>query len=190
MNNDFELPLQKRKRKMLITPDIIDKVPCTKIFGMNSEENRYIQCLHKELLQVSMRKNKSNEVGFLVDVTTWNKIVLFGNEHGIIMDMYPDAKTLLENAPNRHLIFLHNHPNNSCFSGKDLSSFCRHNSLALITAIQNDGNIHVLAKNINFYPNATLFEYNKGVERQKGVENVLQQTQRLGILYKYGRCKK
>ena len=46
MNNDFELPLQKRKRKMLITPDIIDKVPCTKIFGMNSEENRYI---HKNL---------------------------------------------------------------------------------------------------------------------------------------------
>lgn len=175
---------------MLITQDVIDRVPCTQLFGFTNDENRYIQECHKELLSLSMRRNKSDEVGFLIDITNWERLVVWGDSHGIIMDSFPEARSLLDTAWNNHLIFLHNHPNNSCFSGNDLKSFCKHKSLYMITAIQNNGNIHVLAKTSAFYPEALLFEYNKYVEQQKGVVNVLRQASKLGLQYKYGRCKK
>ena len=185
----FEIPRQRRKRKYMITQDVIDKVPCTQLFGFTPEENRYIQECHKELLTLAMQRN-SEEVGFLIDITTWQKWVVFGNGNSIDMSNYPKEEEILRKSWKNHLIFLHNHPNNSNFSGVDLRSFCKHESLYMITAIQNDGNINVLAKDIHFSSQATLFEYNKYVDKNQGIKNVINQGKRLGVLYKFGRCRK
>ena len=190
MNVDFEFSLQKRKTKMMITEDIINKVPCTQLFGFTNEQNEYAQYLHKKLLNIAMKKNNSNEVGFLINTENWETIVLRGTEDGIDMNLFPQAYNVLKEAKKYSLIFLHNHPNNSCFSSKDLKSFCKHDSLYMITAIQNNGNIHVLAKSDIFYPQTVLFEYNKCVNEQKGFINVIKRKNELGLNYKYGRCKK
>lgn len=55
---------------MLITQDVIDRVPCTHIIDNGGEIDKYIQYLHRKLLYLSMKKNDSNEVGLLLSLST------------------------------------------------------------------------------------------------------------------------
>ena len=184
------MPLQKRTTKLMITQDTIDRVPCIRLFEFTTEEEKFIQHLHKEVLIYAMNKNESNEVGILVDMRTWESILIKGNRNSIDMGNSERARELLKTAPNRSLIFLHNHPNNTIFSSNDLRSFCANESLFMMTAICNNGNIHVLAKGFNFSPAAVMLAHNKGVSENKGIQNMIKQSRHLGVLYKFGRCRK
>lgn len=187
-SSTFEL--QKRGSKQLITQSVIDSIPCTKLFDFTPEMNEYVQLLHKELLTYAMKRNSSNEVGFLVDLTTWQVLRLVGDEMGISLAGFPAARHWLKEAFPGSLMFMHNHPNNSCFSYMDLNSFCSNYSLRLMTAIGNNGNIHVLAKGPGFCDTAVLFEYNKHAGGNKGMQYVLSHCTALGLRYKFGRCSK
>lgn len=46
-----EFKQKKRSRAINITDVAIDKIPITNIFGFNSEQNKYIQNLHKSILK-------------------------------------------------------------------------------------------------------------------------------------------
>ena len=50
----------------VITPEIIERIPKVKLFYDNNMDKRLFE-FHKELLNISMKKNRSNEVAFF-----WN----------------------------------------------------------------------------------------------------------------------
>ena len=160
------------------------------------EETKYIQQCHKKLLTVAMRKNKSNEVGMLIDTLTWRYWLVLGTENSINLSMYPEIERMLKSAPTKSLIFLHNHPCNKNFSGVDLQSFCKHDSLLMMSAIQNDGNVNILIKQDSFMPQTVIYEYNKVVAlnssggETRGMDYILQHCRSFGLWYKYGRCSR
>lgn len=186
----FELPLQKRKSKMLITEEVIDKVPCTHILDNGGEIDKYIQYLHKRLLYLSMKKNNSNEVGLLLNLNTMDYKIVYGNESLVSLSENKEVRLFLKNASVQSMMFMHNHPNNSNFSYADLASFADNENLRVVTAIRNDGNIHVLQKGLNFNGQLVAIEYNKWVNDNKGVQYILQHCSKFDLDYKYGRCKK
>ena len=187
LEEDFE---QQRRRNIYpITNEVIASIPCTRILDSGGEIDRQIQVFHKELLQVSMRKNGSKEVGILIDLTNWDNIVVLGVEDGIELANYPNARMMLHNSSIGSLMFMHNHPKNSTFSYKDLWTFCDNDTLLLMTALCNNGNIHVLQKTKLFDRVKVINTYNKWHLENKGVLKVLQQGKELGLDYKFGRRK-
>lgn len=89
----------------------------------DEEENEKIQQLHKQLLALAKTKNKSNEVGFLINLVNWSYIVIYGTENGISLASQEEAKELICTAPQKSLVFLHNHPKKFYFFGKRFRVF-------------------------------------------------------------------
>lgn len=167
LNRNMTFNLQKRSTKLIITDEIIEKVPCTHIVDNGGKADKNIQKLHKELLRLSKNKNKSNEVGFLINLYDWSFEIVIGDGNRVSLSNNPNAEKLLKSSPKNTLMFMHNHPNNSRFSGQDLRMFSLFDSLYIATAISNNGNIYVMKKGPNFNGEALLIEYNKRVTEQK-----------------------
>ena len=89
----------KRKTKMFITQKNIDAIKRISIPGFDDEEIETIKELHKKLLKKSMNKNKSNEVGMLVNLQDWSDIMITGTENGVTLKDNKTAYDLLCTAP-------------------------------------------------------------------------------------------
>ena len=76
----------RRKTKMLITQKNIDAINRVSIPGFDDEEIETIKTLPKKLLKKSMNKNKSNEVGMLVNLQDWSDIMITGTENGSVQE--------------------------------------------------------------------------------------------------------
>lgn len=89
---------------------------------------------------------------------------------------------------------LHNHPRNSLFSAKDISTFCDYDTIYLLTAVCNDGTIYLMRKEPSFDPVLLKYYYNEGVKlnmdkgerkyRFGGIKNVAKHAKRIGITYR------
>lgn len=158
-----EIFLQKTKRttKMVITQENIDAVKRIDILGFDDEEIETIKNLHKKLLKRSMNKNRSNEVGMLVNLQDWSDIMINGTENGITLKNNAMAYELLCTAPKNSLLFFHNHPKNSCFSERDLESFLTSDAIILMSVVCNNGRLYYLVKMDTFDKDAALFYYEK-----------------------------
>ena len=106
----------------VITPEIIERIPKVKLFN-NNEMDLKLYNFHKELLDVSMKKNNSNEVGFFWNLNNLDEVfVIKGSQKSITL-----SDTIVHNwiktAPKYSIVVMHNHPRNGLFSGADLKSF-------------------------------------------------------------------
>ena len=182
---------EEPKTVKLIDSDVIDNLVRTLLFDSTDGDdkilnNRLLE-LHKYLLGVSKSKNKSQEVGILWDIISNNYVLLIGSENSI--DMYSDdkARYLLNNTICCSLVFLHNHPKCSSFSYKDFDTFCSTSNILAMTAVCNDGRIHIMKKLIPYQFNggSILFEYNKKHdETDKGMPYIFKNHSKLGLLYR------
>lgn len=86
---------QARTSKMLITEGAISRIAVPKLKEFDENEKDLIKKLHKELLAIAKDKNKSDEVGFLVDLVDWTYQIIFGGERGISIRSNPEAKEKL-----------------------------------------------------------------------------------------------
>ena len=179
---------QVRKTKQIISDEIFDRVCCVPIDEFDEEELLLIQQLHKKLLMHSKEKNDNNEVGILVDLSDWSDILIEGNENSISMRCNPDAKMKMEYAPKNSLLFLHNHPRNTCFSEIDLSSFLTADPIYMMSVIGNNGRQYFLIKTETFDKGCALEYYDELFENAGGssVKEFLRTCRKVGLRFIYG----
>lgn len=170
----------------LINPSIIEQIPKVELFD-NEEMNKKLYEHHKELLNVSMKKNASNEVGFFWNLNNLEEVfIVKGNQKSISL-----SDDILRNwikiAPKYSIVVMHNHPRNGLFSGADLKSFVDYVSIYAMTAVCNDGTIYTINKTAEFDPIALMMYYNMGIEmggEYSGIKNVARNASKIGIKYK------
>ncbi len=179
---------QIKKIKQIISDEVINRVRCASIYEFDEEELLYIQQLHKKLLKHSKEKNNNNEVGILVDISDWSDILIKGNENSISMRHNPDAKLKMEYAPKNSLLFLHNHPRNTCFSEIDLSSFLTADPIYMMSVIGNNGRQFFLIKMEYFDKVCALEYYDELFEKSEGssVKEFLRTCRKVGLRFIYG----
>lgn len=179
---------QTRTTKQLITQTDIDNVRRIVIDDFDDEELDLIWKYHKNLLQESMLKNNSNEVGYLVDLVDWTKITIYGTEEGITLKTKPEAKKKLIEAPKNSLLFFHNHPKNRWFSEKDLDSFITSNAILMVSVVCNNGRQYFLKKEENFSKENALLYYGKIYQstEEGAVREFLRTCRNVGLTFVYG----
>lgn len=195
-----------RSRPIDITDIAISKVPQTRIPGFSTEQNEFIQDMHKELLRRAQYLNRINnskkmEVGILIDIHTWQSWVIDGRkECEVEMQYNPLAVQNLQSASKNSRMFMHNHPSTGTFSGEDVKMFCNHDTLYMMTVIGNDASVYILIKDINFDSELVLKDYmkfaikylEKGYTKNNGtlaIRDVLNNASKYELIYKKGRHK-
>lgn len=186
MSYEADFKQRKTSRSVtLITNNIIDNIPKTRMFDSDTDKNNRLYELHKYLLRYSMRKNKSCEVGILWNIISDKFIVIKGTENGISLRSNNQANGWLEYSYKNSLVFLHNHPRNSIFSFVDLQSFCDYETIVAMTAVCNDGRIHMMRKETNFNPGIINLVYSDALNHSKsGINEIIRNASRLGLLYR------
>ena len=178
----------KRTKKMVINQEIIDIIKRILIPGFDDEELDTIKDLQKKLLTRSMKKNKSDEVGMLVDLQDWSDIIVNGTENRITLTRDKRAYNLLCTAPKNSLLFFHNHPKNSCFSERDLESFLTSDAIIMMSVVCNNGRLYYLIKTDTFDRYAALNYYDKIYEKTENgsVREFLRTCGSIGLKFIYG----
>lgn len=180
---------QVRKTKLLITEDCISRISTPRLNSFDYEECKKIEALHKNLLETSMTKNDSNEVGYLVNLNDWSYEISLGGEKGITIRNNPEAMKLLVTAPARSLLFLHNHPRNSFFSERDLNSFLTADAILMATVVCNNGRTYYLLKNVDYNTAEALKYYDDLFEDERvkhTVKEFLRSCKKVGLSFYYG----
>lgn len=178
----------RRTTKRVIDDKSIDSVKNINISGFDGEELEKICSLHKKLLRCAMLKNKSNEVGMLVDLKDWSEIIVYGTENGITLKTDRSAHALICTAPKNSLLFFHNHPRNSCFSEVDLESFLTSDAIMMMSVVCNSGRLYYLLKLKDFDKHAALTYYDTIYERTENgsVQEFLRTCSSIGLKFIYG----
>lgn len=136
-----------------VTPRIIENIPYFKIplYGDGTEDSdigRAIQAGHKELLKLVMNNGSNCEFVILIDLVTGRSYVEQGE--ALHISLSEEMRQILDQAEEKTFAVLHNHPNNSIFSFEDMGSFVGYDSIYILTAIGNNGDIYALTKQGGF----------------------------------------
>ena len=194
--NLIEVFKQKaRNRFKKITNVAILKVRKAYFDGFDEEKFLYIQTQHKRLLTISKEFNSSQEVGILIDIITWDDWVIMGHGNKIeIKDNFDAYKRLKENRTHT-LLFMHNRPSTSTFSGEDFKTFCDNDSLYIMTVVGNDGSVQTLTKTAGFdKENALLYYQYLAMEKYSdkvnngtlAMKELLKNANTIGLEYRRG----
>lgn len=178
----------------VITENIINRICRVQAFD-NKEMNDLLYVWHQNLLRLAMNKNKSYEVGVFINLADTDDVyTIRGKANGIDMRTNGSVMALVRNNPPCSVAVLHNHPRNSLFSAKDISTFCDYDTIYLLTAVCNDGTIYLMRKEPSFDPVLLKYYYNEGVKlnmdkgerkyRFGGIKNVAKHAKRIGITYR------
>lgn len=179
---------QSRKKKQNITYETMQKMRVVEIEGFDREELKKINLLQKEVLCESKKNNNSNEVGILLYLLDWTYVVVYGNETGISLRKNDKAKQLLLTAPRHSLVFLHNHPKNSCFSERDIETFLTADAIMMMSVVCNNGRQYFLKKDSDFDKNFALLFYEKIFENTENgsVKEFLRICGKVNLKFTYG----
>ena len=118
-----------------------------------------------------------------------------GRGNKIEMKDNPEAYRRLKGNPKHTLLFMHNHPSTSTFSGEDFKTFCNNDSLYIITIVGNDGSVKSLTKTQSFDKDNALTFYHhlamkKYIEKKNNgtlaMKELLKNSKALGLIYQSG----
>ena len=170
----------------IINLETIGLIPKVELFS-DKEMNERLYQHHKKLLNMSMTKNSSYEVGFFWNLNNLEEVfIIKGNQKSISLSD-DILRNWIKTAPKYSIVVMHNHPRNGLFSGADLKSFVDYVSIYAMTAVCNDGTIYTINKTAEFDPIALMMYYNIGLEKggeYSGIKNVAQNASKIGIKYK------
>lgn len=134
-------------------------------------------------------------MGILIDIITWDDWVIMGQGNKIEMKDNLDAYKRLKGNRKNTLLFMHNHPSASTFSGEDFKTFCDNDSLYIITVVGNDGSIQMLVKTELFDKDAALLFYQRlAMEKYAdkvnngtlAMKELLKDSSDIGLVYRRG----
>lgn len=211
-NKQNKVYLNKMPNSSPITQKSINSVPLIMLTN-NKSLNNLIRTMHIRLLQeASLRKDghKYDEVGILMElVEPYNCIKVYGevNPGTGISSIDPKSSDFV-NYIGKHtknqLLFMHNHPNNSCFSYGDLYNFIVTDEIFTITAVGNSHGVHSMWKKRDFnssvaskylyetiqrlrlsYPNENIKKINSYAALQ-----VISNADKINIGYRYSESRK
>lgn len=167
---DLEMS-KNRNRKVLITDEAINKVPCIRYKEIPECEDEIIQELAKEVLAISKNENDSNEVALTYSLDHERLIatgreyigISLGDEHSVDPCMNTVSNHLIKASLGCVVIILHNHPSLSKFSLEDVQFFLRNITVKMMVVITNLGNISYLVKKENIDQRKAIEIYNNAV---------------------------
>lgn len=175
----------------------------TKLTGFNQDNNKFIQEKHMELLSLLQKLNKLHhtndmEAGILIDLHSWEYWIIEGGHQEVIIRNNKNAYKKLLNSYKNQLLFMHNHPSTSTFSGVDLNTFCKYESLYIITAVGNNGSVYSLTKQSGFKSDYVMSEYTKLIHyyynynnnATKAMKSILKNAGKFHLKYKKERSRK
>lgn len=131
-----------------INKNSIDSVPLIKIPGYTQAQNEEIQNLHRKLLTEARAENNGMETAFIIPKKGEKRLV-----YGTIGDIYLGT---IESSE----FVMHNHPNNSSFSNRDVLWFAE-NDVPLFSQIGNNGKTEILIKTSGFSKEKLFIEYKR-----------------------------
>lgn len=126
-----------------ITDNAIKNVKKVEISGFNDEQNDYIHNQHKELLKYARENNDNKEVAFVFRNDLSDKTIFKGDN-----DTVDFGNALIGKGDG--LFVMHNHPNNSAFSDRDIRFIVSDGSIQSISVVNNNGGIEVLTKSTEY----------------------------------------
>lgn len=183
MQNSLEIRIgrkniAKRHGCEIIEIKDITSVPNAHIFLEESINNK-IQEETKRILRLAMsdRKYQYGEVAVLFSTLDNAVHEEYIGEFNRIVFENSNFKDIIAKRKTRDLILIHNHPNNSTFSGEDIVTLCSNITLLALIAIGNTKSMHVLLKIYSSKNNAVQYINNRAEQlrqqaNDKTVENI------------------
>lgn len=126
-----------------ITDNAIKNVKKVEISGFNAKQNDYIHNQHKELLEYARDNNDNKEAAFVFRNDLSDKAIFKGDNDAV------DFGNALSGKGDG-LFVMHNHPNNSTFSDRDIRFIVSDGSIQSISVVKNNGGIEVLTKSTEY----------------------------------------
>lgn len=178
-NNKDDEYLNNLYNAYKITPKVIQNVPCVAL-TQNNEFNNMLRITHMKLLEKAMLRtdgHKYDEMGILMELIEPYDYKIFSgmvNKTTGISSVDPtDVRFLsyLAQHSDNQLLFMHNHPNNSCFSYGDLYNLIMTDEIKVVTAVGNSHGIYSMWKQSGF-DKSRASQYLNSVLRRKSSVNV------------------
>ncbi len=173
------VPLENR-----ITQEVIDNLVRPVFVSITDEAiTEYVYMYCKHLLKYSMERHESKEIAYAINLNTLDFVgAAFGNSRSV------DVEELIAKMDDSEYVFiiLHNHPSNSTFSPKDLSTFFEAVNVSILVVIGNDGGIYVIEKTKAISESDYLDVKRYLVAYRKGVadfEDTAEKLKRFGVVY-------
>ncbi len=126
-----------------ITDTAIKNVKKAEISGFSDKQNDYIHNQHKELLKYARGNNDNKEVAFVFRNDLSGKEIFKGDN-----DTVDFGNALIGKGDG--LFVMHNHPNNSTFSDRDVRFIVSEGNIQSISVVKNNGGIEVLTKSAEY----------------------------------------
>lgn len=178
---------KNRGEKVFITDQSIQKVRIVEPKGFSDETNKYIQSVHKELLDFSRNENFSDEVACVVDLRNNSRLnFVKGTRHEVNILSDTDSYHLLSSAEENSLMICHNHPGQTYFSLNDISMFMGYHNVKAMSIVNNQGKVNYISKTekINYKLAAdTMKEYSEkyGSDMEKIIDKFIKTGYNYGI---------
>ena len=141
----------------------IMNIPLVHYPTLSDQQNLNIWTFSKEVLLQSKENNDYNEVAITfdvqdIDINSNDAIIVFGDATHVNFASDARVAALLAASTPSSIVSLHNHPNDTSFSVRDLLIFCHYPELKLLTVITPSGNMNILYRHTNAYDAMPLFE--------------------------------
>lgn len=206
MENTIVEQSKVRNRPIKITDIAISKVPRTQLFGLTDSENAIIQEYHKVLLQNARElceryRRNDMECAIVFSIITKEAILIEGTqERAVDFSQDSAANLFIKSAPDRTLIYMHNHPSTGTFSATDIKTFKDTPSLRSMTAVGHDGSVYVIERTYKSECERFIGDYarlaneylEKGIINNgtRAINDMLKIASEYHIIYKKGAPKK
>ncbi len=150
------------------------------------DENESIEFIHekcRELLELSQRKNSSDEVAIAIDLNTMCRLnPAFGDSHSV------DIDDLIRQMKKTDHLFavIHNHPGGMHFSVRDIKTFADAENIAILIALGNNGTVFAIEKTKAISVKEMLSVRKTIIDWKNGAisfENAMVQLRSFGIIY-------
>ena len=194
---------KKRDHKIMITNEAIRKVPHIRYKEIPEQEYDNLQELARQLLQISMDENDSNEVAVTYSLESTSLIqkgeryigIALGAEHDV--DPLSDSTSyhLIRASRDCVVLVLHNHPSLSAFSLSDIQFLLKYETVKMMVVVTNLGNVSYLVKNKKYNFEEAVILLNEAVDLNNRAKNIrdlqdaadyfLKNCYNVGINYEY-----
>jgi hypothetical protein len=181
------LEQKRRDKKVFITDVAIQNIKKVDIDGFSDAQNKRLQELHKDLLTTAKNRNNSNEVLKVWNTYTNEVVEMLGSENNVDPSGNPYVTELMHNSYFKELVFLHNHPSASGFSGEDVKTFLKNPEIGVMTVVTNQGEVYLLRKNDDFsFEKADNFIKDlckKNLDEYEVFAEFLKKGKKVGVIY-------
>lgn len=141
---------KKRDHKVLVTREAIHRVDYVKLSDFSEEQALAMQSKHRQVLEIAMNENNSNEVLLIEDLDFKSEVKILGSEFVVSPGKNPFAVSVIAHAERQSLVYLHNHPSTNTFSVGDIDTFVCERAIKVMSVVTNQGEVYVLNKLANY----------------------------------------